>query len=238
MTIEPIRAHPLLADPRGDIRAVEQLLDAADELDVHAVAVVGDLGAGRDKPAGYAALFRALRAGGRQAFWVPGPADAPVEGYLREAYNVEIVHPFLHGVHGTAAFSSDHLVFAGHGGEVSDEPGGPRDEHERLRYPRWEPEYRLKLLRGLKPRQLVLLFATPPAHKYGGGGGSQALSELVNTYRPRIVVCGGEPGSFMLGRSLVVAPGPLTEGRYAVADVREREAELEELGAGGLAGRA
>jgi hypothetical protein len=36
-----------------------------------------------------------------------------------------------------------------------------RDETQRLRYPRWEPEF---------------------------------LAELVNTYRPRIVVCAGERG--------------------------------------------
>jgi Icc-related predicted phosphoesterase len=35
----------------------------------------------------------------------------------------------------------------------------------------------------------------------------------------------------MLGRSLVVAPGPLGEGRYAVADLHTRRVEFAELAA-------
>jgi Icc-related predicted phosphoesterase len=33
----------------------------------------------------------------------------------------------------------------------------------------------------------------------------------------------------MLGRSMVVAPGSLHDGHYAVADLHTREVELEEL---------
>jgi Icc-related predicted phosphoesterase len=43
------------------------------------------------------------------------------------------------------------------------------------------------------------------------------------------VVCGGERGSELLGRSLAVAPGSLARGRYAVADLRERAVELQEF---------
>jgi Icc-related predicted phosphoesterase len=57
------------------------------------------------------------------------------------------------------------------------------------------------------------------------------LAELVSTYRPRLVVCGGERGTELLGRSLVVAPGSLQDGHYAIADLHSRTAELEELGA-------
>jgi Icc-related predicted phosphoesterase len=77
-------------------------------------------------------------------------------------------------------------------------PVEARDETQRLRYPRWEPEF---------------------------------LAELVNTYRPRIVVCAGERGVTTLGKSLVVAPGSLADGHYAVADLHPREASLEEFAA-------
>jgi Icc-related predicted phosphoesterase len=160
---------------------------------------------------------------------VPGAGDAPVDRYLREAHNIEVAFPFLHGVHGTAAFASSQVLFAGIGGEVSDNPDEPRQETEWLRYPRWEAEYRLKLLRELDYNELVLLFSTPPAHKGLALAGSEVLAELVNTYRARLVVCGGERRVEVLGRSVTVAPGSLVDGHYAVADLHDRAVELQEL---------
>jgi Icc-related predicted phosphoesterase len=213
------------ADPGGSAQALEALIDATEDRDVQALALVGDLG-GED---GLRNLFKALIRSALPAFWVPGAGDAPIADYLREAANTEIVAPFLRGVHGTAAFAGGHVLFAGFGGEVSDDPDAPRDETDRLVYARWEPEYRLKIVRELDEHQLVLLFSTPPAHKGLGTDGSEVLAELVSTYRPRLVVCGGDPGVELLGRSLVVAPGSLAEGRYAIADLHAREAELEQL---------
>lgn len=221
------------ADPRGSQEAIEALVRAAvADLDVQAIALVGDLsGGGHDARAEYRAVLRTLGRAGLPAFWVPGRSDAPVGDYLREAHNIEIVHPFLHGVHGTVAFASGQVIVAGFGGEVDDDPEGPRDEQERLRYPRWEAEYRLKALeRELSELpELILLFSTPPAHKGLGAEGSEALTELAATHRARLVVCGGPPGTMMIGRTLVVAPGSLADGSYAVADLHSRTAELAEL---------
>jgi uncharacterized protein len=214
-----------VSEPRGAER-LRDTIEAAHGRDVHAVAVVGDLSDGTD----HRSTLRALGDCGLPAYWVPGPGDAPVSDYLREAYNMETVFPLLHGVHGTVAFAPDgHLLFAGLGGEVDDDPDGERDEIERLRYPRWEAEYRLKLLRELDEHAVALLFATAPLHKGQGTGSSEALAELVGTYRPRLVVCGGERGHWMIGRSIVVAPGALGDGHYAVVDLQTREVELEEL---------
>jgi hypothetical protein len=139
----------------------------------------------------------------------------------------------LHGVHGTGALDpGGHIVFAGLGGEIDDDPDAPRDETERLRYPRWEAEYRLKILRELGEHESVLLFATPPAHKGQGIPGSEAVAELIATWRPRLAVCGGERrGVEMIGRSQVVSPGSLADGHYAVADLRAHTVELQELAA-------
>jgi Icc-related predicted phosphoesterase len=216
------------ADPRGSEDAVQRLLETAEDRDTHAVALVGDL-SDQGRPKSYQAVFRALGRSRQPAYWVPGPGDAPVHDYLREAANVEIPFPYLHGVHGTVAFAPGYVLFAGLGGQISDDPDGPREETDALRYPRWEPEYRLKLLRELKDYQLVMLFATPPAHKGRGTTGSEVLAELINTYSPRLVVCGGKRGTEMLGRSLVVCPGSLTEGHYAVADLHAHEVDLEQL---------
>jgi Icc-related predicted phosphoesterase len=220
-----------MAEPRGSEEALARLLEVAGASDVQALALIGDLSDGEHKAESYRSLFKTLGHARLPAYWVPGPGDAPVHGYLREAQNIEIGFPFLHGVHGTAAFAPGYVLFAGVGGDISDDPDGEREELGRLRYPRWEPEYRLKLLRELNDYELVLLFSTPPAHKGRGTVGSEVLAELVNTYSPRLVVCGGERGSEMLGRSLVVAPGSLADGHYAIADLHSHEVQLEQFAA-------
>jgi Icc-related predicted phosphoesterase len=44
-------------------------------------------------------------------------------------------------------------------------------------------------------------------------------------------VTGGERGVGRVGNSLVVAPGALGDGSYAIADLHAREAHLEQLAA-------
>jgi Icc-related predicted phosphoesterase len=218
-----------MAEPRGSAAVIGQLLESPERLGVQAIAVVGDLGAGPGLRASYRALFRALGNVRLPAFWVPGPGDAPIVEYLRESHKIEVVFPALHGVHGTAALGPGEVIFAGVGGEISDDPGAERDEVDRVRLPRWEPEYRLKLLREMPEHERVLLFATPPVHKGLGTAGSDVVAELVGTYRPRLVVCGGPSASESLGRSLVVAPGSAAEGHYAIVDLPAHSVELEEL---------
>jgi Icc-related predicted phosphoesterase len=62
------------------------------------------------------------------------------------------------------------------------------------------------------------------------GWGSEVLAEMVKTYAPALVLTSGE--SFhkaQLGTSLVVSPGPLSAGEYALVDLSEREVEEKKL---------
>jgi Icc-related predicted phosphoesterase len=214
------------ANPRGSVEAVEQMLATAGERRAHAVTLAGNIG---DHDGGRHVL-RALSRAQLPVYWVPGPEDAPVDRYLRDAFNIEIAFPLLHGVHGTFAYASGGVLVAGMGGEISDDPEEPREEQRHLRYPRWEAEYRLKVLQEItKYNQLVLLFTTPPAHKRLSSGGSEVVAELVNTFRPRLVVCAGERGVEIIGTSLTVTPGDLGDGHYAIANLHTKAAELEEL---------
>jgi Icc-related predicted phosphoesterase len=218
------------ADPCGSAEATAALIGAAEHHDAGAIAVVGRLGAPGNGPESLREVFRALGRSDRPAFWVPGPHDAPVGAYLREAHNTEVVFPSVHGVHGTAALSpGGDVVVAGIGGEITDEPDARREEVDRLRYPRWEAEYRLKILNEFPELERVLLFHSHPMHKGLGTEGSEAVAELIGTYRARIAVCGGERRTAMLGTTLVVAPGSARDGHYAVVDVQRREAEVAEL---------
>jgi hypothetical protein len=227
MTSQHLNRILCAGQPGDSSDGAERILEAARGAGAEAIALVGDLA---HDPDGYRHLFHTLARAPQPVYWVPGAGDAPIDHYLRASYNIEVAVPMVRGLHGTAAFAPDtEVVFAGMGGEISDNPETPRDEQSRLRYPRWEAAYRLKVLNLLDYNELVMLFASAPAHKGHNTPGSEAVAELVGTYRPRLVVCGGPRGVEILGTSLVVAPGSLASGQYAIAEVRARTAELVEL---------
>jgi uncharacterized protein len=216
----------------GEVELLETLLDELGSEPIDAVTVLGDLGAPWSKADTYRTIFKALGQSGLPAFWVPGTNDAPLGDYLREAYNMEIAYPTLRGVHGTAAMGPDHVLFAGIGGDIAEDPDAVRSEEALIRYPGWEAEYRLKVLDEFKDHPKVFLFTTRPQHKGLHETGSEVLAELINTYRPRIVVTSGdEPVEERLGTSLLVAPGRLDRGRYALIDFHESTVEFGTTGA-------
>jgi uncharacterized protein len=227
MTSQHLNRILCASQPGDSGDGAERILEAARGAGAEVIALVGDLAHGPD---GYRHLFHTLARAPQPVYWVPGAGDAPVDHYLRASYNIEVAVPMVRGLHGTAAFAPDtEVVFAGMGGEISDNPETPRDEQSRLRYPRWEAAYRLKVLNLLDYNELVMLFASAPAHKGHNTPGSEAVAELVGTYRPRLVVCGGPRRVEILGTSLVVAPGSLASGQYAIAEVHAGTAELAEL---------
>jgi uncharacterized protein len=229
MTSQHLNRILCVGQPGDSGDGTERILQVASSAGAEAIALVGDLA---HDPDGYGDLFRTLARAPQPVYWLPGAGDAPVDHYLKASYNIELAFPTVHGLHGTAAFASDtELVFAGMGGEISDDPGTQREEQSALRYPRWEAAYRLRVLDLLDYNELVMLFATAPAHKGHNTPGSEAVAELVGTYRPRLVVCGGPRAVEILGTSLVVAPGSLADGHYAVAEVHAGTAELAELSA-------
>jgi Icc-related predicted phosphoesterase len=204
----------------GSVDALKALLAEAAESDADALVIVGDLAANGKES--LRAIFSTLGEGQLPTFWVPGAADAPVSAYLRESYNMEIVHPHLHGVHGTFAIGPGRVLFAGMGGELVDEPEATRLEDELLRYPAWELEYRLKTIGEFSDYEKVFLFATQPAHKGLHRAGSEAVAVLINTYRPRLaIVPGDEVAETRLGTTLVVSPGRLDQGEYALIDLHD-----------------
>jgi uncharacterized protein len=227
-----LRKLVAVGDIRGAVSSVETLVDTVADTDVDAIVAVGDLTEPRSKPETWRVIFKALGRAGRPAFWVPGATDAPIREYLRESYNVEIVYPRLRGVHGTAAVGPESVLFVGMGGEIQDDPDALREEEALLRYPGWEVEYRLKAVREFKDYPRVFLFTTRPAHKGLGEPGSEVLAELVKTHSPRVVVVSGdEPAEEMLGTSLIVCPGRLDRGEYAIVDFHDRSVEAATLSA-------
>jgi uncharacterized protein len=215
----------------GEVELLETLLDELTSEPIDAVTVVGDLGAPWSKTDTYRTIFKALGQSGLPAFWVPGANDAPLSDYLRESYNMEIAYPKLRGVHGTAAVGPDHVLFAGIGGDIADDAEVVRSEEALIRYPGWEVEYSLKVVDEFKDYPKVFLFTTRPQHKGLREAGSEVLAELINTYRPRIVVTAGdEPAEERLGTTLLVVPGRFDRGRYALIDFHDSKVDFGTVG--------
>lgn len=215
-----------VAEPKGHTENIEQLVNLATKHQVDALVVLGDLAGPSSKPDTFAKLFKILGSANPPVYYIPGPDDMPVSEYLREAYNMELVYPYMHGVHGTFAFALGHVVFAGMGGEILDEMQAEREEIQRLRYAGWEVEYRLKILHELKDYPKIFLFTTYPHHRGLKQPGSEVLAELIKTHNPQVVIARHPVfQQNRLGKSLLVSPGLLTEGKAAIVNLRERRAE-------------
>jgi hypothetical protein len=218
-----LRTLFVLAEIRGRLDLFGRLLDKLRESDADAVAVVGDLGAPWSKPSVHRRALQMLAQTETPAFWVPGRWDGPLRAYLPESSSIELVHPSLHGIHGTAAVGPGDVLFAGMGGVIDDDPRTLAGENVLIHYPGFEVERRFKVIDAPDVQQKVFLFATPPAHKGLGTRGSEIVAEVVKTYRPRIVVVAGErAGQLSLGKTLVVCPGRAEIGWYGLVDVRAR----------------
>lgn len=60
--------------------------------------------------------------------------------------------------------------------------------------------------------------------------GSETLAELINTYRPRLVIVAGEGVTEeRLGKTLVVSPGRLDQGQYALIDLHDLSVDVGTL---------
>jgi Icc-related predicted phosphoesterase len=56
--------------------------------------------------------------------------------------------------------------------------------------------------------------------------GSDVLAELIKTYNPRVaVVALDEPSEVQLGKTLVISPGRLDQGTYAVVNLHTQSVE-------------
>lgn len=225
-----VRKLVAVAEPSGQLEAVEELVKQVVTFDVQALAILGNLATKSAAPREYGRLFTLLAQASLPTFYIPGPQDIPLVEYLREAAQIEIVYPYLHGVHGTFAMAPGYIVFTGMGGIVNDEPHAQRDEQENLCYPAWEVAYRLKFLDELKEYQKIFLFSTPPAHKGFGERGSAELAELIKSYNPRLVLVNGEEQKReLLGISLVVMPGRLSKRKFSIIDLQHQTVEPRQL---------
>ncbi len=165
--------------------------------------------------------------------YVPGDLDAPERVFLQAAVTHEMVTPNVSCVHRSVAFGPRNLAITGFGGLLGH---GDRETDLVLRYPAWEAKLGLDHARRLD-NDLILLFHTPPRldpldHHGGDLVGSQTVEEIIHTLDPQLVICGHAAdgqGYAIVGRSLVVNPGPLSRGDFATIDLATRQVQFHRL---------
>lgn len=168
------------------------------------------------------------------SYIVPGHLDAPERSFLHASLNCGLVAPTVALVHRSFAPMGRRFLVAGLGGCLTTDK---RETVWTIEYPFWEAASSFNFLHRLDHAHL-LLFHTPPAGTnldldQGKHVGSPVVNALIKAYQPAIVCCGharNGQGKTVLNNSLVVNPGPLAEGYYAVIDTREKQVYFDHVG--------
>ncbi|GAB4230120.1 MAG: hypothetical protein Kow00109_01690 [Acidobacteriota bacterium] len=178
-----------------------------------------------------ARFFGVLHRLGVPVYVVPGKHDAPERFYLQALAALETVDPRVHQVHRSFAPLHSNYYVIGFGGAVTD---NHRDNEYFLEYPAWEAEFGLDFVRHLDGDR-ILVFHTPPFGRIEDESqdyGHHVIETLIKSFDPRIAVCSrpsGRRGKQLIADTLVVYPGRLAEGEYAVIDTKSRTVEFGNL---------
>jgi len=167
----------------------------------------------------YREFFVNLTGFGVPVVFVPGHIDAPT-ARLAEAIRG---FPEVHNVE-TTPFNAADYTFLGRGGAV-----GPCDADERF-YSSQEKTFRKHFAKELDsdPAKTILVVHTPPVSRVdvepntNSHLGSQVINEVIDKLQPAFCLCGhvhSAPGQERMGSTLVVNPGAMFRGRYAIIDV-------------------
>lgn len=151
---------------------------------------------------------------------VPGETDAPESEYLKVAYSYAHIYPNFRTAH-ERVYREEFFLVAWFGGGIS------QTDDERtliLHYTRPWAEFALRHLEYMPGEKVLLLHAPPVSRLDKGEGerhGSVFLNEVIERLAPRLVLHGQAlkgQGTVKLGDSVVVNPGPLAAGHYALVD--------------------
>jgi Icc-related predicted phosphoesterase len=171
-------------------------------------------------------FFETLGELGSFAAVIPGPADTPLEEFLRIGMHAEVDFPGVHLVHATLVQKGD-VAVCGVGGRIG--TGGAADADTPSRT---LTEYYLRSLRAARQPHRILLLAAPPTGALGGTDGSSLMGELIDSHHPTLCVVGGQDerrGSQRVASTLVINPGHLAEGSAAWLDLGRPAQEAVEF---------
>jgi Icc-related predicted phosphoesterase len=188
----------------------------------------------------YAKVFTLLGNLGVPVYLIPGEHDAPfttLTAALQAHWGTGrliLAHRAVHALPNGDAV-------AGFGGLLT---AARDDARLLLHFPDWMVQNAFENLAAFssvfrEARRRIFLFALPPRATnldlHGGThSGDSTLNTIIKTYGPHLVCCGGSDGTRgveLIEGALVVRPGSLVEGSYAVVDLDRMQAQLEWLDA-------
>ncbi len=176
----------------------------------------------------YEAFFDTLGQVDIPIFVVPGELDAPKRLYYQAALNHEIIEPNVFMVHRSfsPALENYNFAVAGFGGRIAN--NGEELEIELAQiYPDWLPIFALDYVRHFD-QEPILIFHNPPKWGELDQHGDQhighaAIDHVIKTYHPKYAFVGAArdgQGTTRIGTTLVINPGWLKDGHYAILDTR------------------
>jgi Icc-related predicted phosphoesterase len=179
----------------------------------------------------YHTFYESMRKVDLPIVTIPGNVDSPLRQYYMIALEEMERNPKLRVVHGSLSGLEGQFAVLGFGGEITEDL---EEDHFVLQYQRHDVEPSFGILAVLSSK--ILLFHTPPIgsldlddvkHK-----GCQVVNDLIEKYRPNWVFCGhahGARGKENIGDTIVVNPGALKNGFYALVDTDKEKVELKTL---------
>ncbi len=172
----------------------------------------------------YDKFFGELDKLGLQVLVVHGNMDAPVK-YFEEAVDK---YPNIYNLH-CAVYGWKDWVFFGFGGEITE------SEYEDFFvnvYPRKMIEKAFLKMKDVRLKKIFVTH-TPPVSRAGtepqGYKGCEIINEIILNYKPVFHFCGHAHkarGQDKIGETVVVNPGPLKYGYYAICDVEKKEVKF------------
>jgi len=180
----------------------------------------------------YHTFYEIMRKTDLPIFAIPGNVDSPLDQYIKIGWEEMKKNSKLHVVHsGFSALGKD-LVVTGFGGEISQRG---KEDYFVLQFPRWEVEYGFNFLSNISSDK-ILLSHTPPIGTLdlddGKHKGCDVVNDLIQRHKPKWVFCGHAHearGKEITGVSIIVNPGSLKYGFYALVDTDKEKVELKTL---------
>jgi Icc-related predicted phosphoesterase len=162
---------------------------------------------------------------------VPGNTDAPEALYFKTVYNFANIYLNFRPIH-EMMYREENFMVAGFGGDLT---LGEDNRELMLQYSQTWVEFALRRLEFF-PGEKILMFHSPPVCRLdlskGEHCGVLLINELIEKVTPKLVLCGkaqSGQGIVKLDQTVVVNPGPLFEGHYAVIDYPSLSVQFKNL---------
>ena len=180
----------------------------------------------------YATFYQTVKNFNLPFFAIPGNVDSPLPQYVKIGWEQMKENPHLHIVHSNLYAVNNEFAIAGFGGEITEQE---KENFFVLQFPRCELELGLSFLSSLSHKR-IFLSHTPPMGVLdtddGKHKGSGVINDLIQKFQPSWVFCGhahGARGDELIGECMVVNPGALKNGFYALVDTEKKEVELKTI---------